>query len=239
MKTKQLTRMAAGALALAAVIALGVATAAAQGHTGHTGQQQPQTGQMQSGDMPYDLMFIDMMVMHHQQGIEMARLAGEKGQDARVKALAAKIIADQEKDTAELRGHREHWYAGRPQMDHAQMMSHMQGMSGHQGMQTDMQGDMEKLRAAEGREFDRLFLDMMTMHHQMAIGMSKDAAAKAEHAEIKAIARKTITKQQAEIAEMGRIKTALGGVKGAARKPAPKKKPAAKKPAGHAGHGSH
>ena len=184
MKTKQLTRLAAGALTFASVLVLGVAAAAAQGHAGHAGQQQAgHTGHAQMSDMPYDLHFIDMMIMHHGQGIEMSRLAEERGQHARVKALAAKVIADQEKDIAELRGHREHWYAGRPQMDHSQMMSGMQGMSGHQGMQMDMGGDMAKLRAAVGREFDRMFLDMMTMHHQMAIKMSKDAVAKAEHAE--------------------------------------------------------
>jgi hypothetical protein len=105
---------------------------------------------------------------------------------------------------------------------------------------------MRKLQAAEGRAFDRLFLDTMTHHHQMAVDMSKEASTKAEHKEIKDFARKTVAKQQGEIAEMNRINAALGGGKPAAKtaavarkKPAPKKKPAAKKPAAHTGHGSH
>lgn len=221
--------MRVNVLMLAAVIAVGVYAAQtqvrAQDHAGHTGQAQ-------KGDMPYDLHFIDMMVMHHQQGIEMSRLAQEKGQSARVKAFAAKTAADQEKDTVELRGHREHWYAGRPEMDHSQMMSGMQGMAGHGGMQMDMQGDMEKLRAAEGRAFDRLFLDTMTMHHRMAIDMSKDATKKAEHAELKGFARKTAAKQTGEVVEMNRIKAGLGGG-GVPKKKTTKR---AAKPAGHAGH---
>lgn len=211
MKIGKTKRMRASAFILAAALAVGVyatqTQVRAQGHAGHT------MGQTQTGDMPYDLHFIDMMIMHHEQGIEMARLAGERGQSTRVKALAARIVADQQKDSGELRGHREHWYAGRPQMDHSQMMGHMgQMMPGHGNMKMDPEQDMAKLRAAEGRAFDRLFLDTMTMHHRMAIDMSKDAQRKAEHAEIKSFARKTATKQQGEIAEINRIKAGLGGV---------------------------
>lgn len=42
----------------------------------------------------------------------------------------------------------------------------------------------------------------MIHHHQMALGMAKEAATKAEHPEIKEMARKTVVKQTAEIAEM-------------------------------------
>jgi uncharacterized protein (DUF305 family) len=242
MRTKGFRRT----LAAAVFVALSVATAAAQDHTGHTGQQQPgHTGHGQMGDMPYDLHFIDMTIMHHEHGVEMARLAEEKASDARVKAFAKKTADDQQRDIATLRGHRQHWYSDKPEMSHEQMMSHMQamqghgqmkGMAGHGDMMAQMQQHMDKLRAAEGRAFDLLFLDTMTGHHKMAVEMSKEAVTRAEHAEIKDFARKVVAKQQGEIAEMGRIKASLGGGrKTAARKPAPKKKPAAK-PAAHAGH---
>jgi uncharacterized protein (DUF305 family) len=245
MKRSLLNVARACALVTTLVLAGGYAAAArAQGHTGHTGQQQQQpqtghTGHGQMADMPFDLHYIDMTIMHHEQGVEMARLAQEKGQNARVKAFAKKTADDQQRDIGELRGHRQHWYSDRPQMDHAQMMAHMEQMSGgkdkakHQDMMKHMQEDMEKLRAAEGSAFDRLFLDQMTHHHQMAVDMSKEAVAKAEHKEIKDFARKAIAKQQGEIAEMKRIKAALGGT---ARKTAAKaRRPAAKKPA-HTGH---
>ena len=236
-------------IAAAALIALTAVTAAAQAHTGHTGQtgQQQQaghTGQGQAGAMPYDLHYIDMTIMHHQQGVEMARLAEQKGQNARVRAFAKKTADDQQRDIAELRGHRQHRYSDRPEMDHSQMMAHMEHMSAKdkkmmQDMMRHSQEDMQKLQAAEGAAFDRLFLDTMTRHHRMAVDMSRDAVAKAEHREIKDFARKTITKQQAEITEMGRIRAAVGGgratTRAAARKPAPKKK-AAPKPAAHTGH---
>ena len=243
MKRSLLNGARAGALVTAVVLAGGFAASAqAQGHTGHTGQPPPQqqtghTGHGQMSDMPYDLHYIDMTIMHHEQGIEMARLAEEKGQSARVKAFAGKTAGDQQKDIEELRGHREHWYAGRPQMDHAQMMEHMKSMPMHKGMKMDPEADMAKLRAAEGREFDRLFLDTMTMHHRMAIMMSKEAQQKAEHAELKEFARKAVAKQTAETAEMKRIKASLGGA--TARKPAAKPKKPAPKKATHSGHTNH
>jgi uncharacterized protein (DUF305 family) len=233
---------AARPLALGLVVALSVGLSAAAGraqdHTGHSAQSQ-------SGEMPYDLHYIDMTLTHHEQGVEMARLAEQKAQNAQVRAFARKTAADQERDTKELQRYRDTWYAGRPPANHAQMMAHAQSMSGHQGMQMDHGADMEKLRSASGAAFDRLFLDTMTHHHRMAVDMSKDAATNAAHAELKTFARRVAAKQEAEIAEMNKLKAAFSMK--AARKPAPKRaaKPAArtKRPAakstGHSGHTGH
>jgi uncharacterized protein (DUF305 family) len=228
---------AARSAALAAAVALTVgalaAGAKAQDHSGHAAGGQ-------AGEMPFDLHYIDMTLMHHEHGVEMARLAEEKGRSAQVKAFARKTAADQQKETKELQRYRDTWYAGRPQMDHAQMTAHMRNMPGHGKMKMDPEADTAKLRAATGAAFDRLFLDTMTRHHQMAIEMSKEAATKAEHAELKSFARRVVTKQQAEGAEMKRIRSSLGGA--AARKPASKpaarKRTTTKKPAQatHSGH---
>ncbi len=43
-----------------------------------------------------DLEYIDLMIMHHRDGIEMARLAETKAETAEVKELAARVIADQD-----------------------------------------------------------------------------------------------------------------------------------------------
>jgi len=181
--------------------------------------QNPGSSQMSS--MPYDLHFIDMMIMHHRQGTAMGRTAERKGSTPALRAFAKKTADEQEKELMELKKHRDHWYAGAPEMDHSQMMAQMHqkpGMSSHANM--DMQGDIAKLQAATGKAFDRLFLDMMIPHHQMAIDMSKEAVTKAEHAEIKEMARVGMLKQQKEIAEMKRLK---GGVVAKA-KPKPKAK---------------
>ena len=193
MKLDQSRLTAKATAALVAVLLFGVFTT-----NGLRGVAQ------QMGDMPYDLHFIDMMIMHHQEGIEMAQLAATKSANARIKAFAEKTGAEQQKDIDELQGHRNHWYAGKPPMDHAMMESMMQSM--HPGMKMDMEDTRRKLRAAEGPAFDRLFLDTMIHHHMMAIDMAKEATTKAEHPELKEFARQAIVKQQSELAEMNKLK---------------------------------
>jgi len=219
-------------MVLALILGVSV-TGAVSGTQTH---EQNQTGS-QMGHIPYDLHFIDMMVMHHRQGTAMARLAERKGSTTALKAFAKKTADDQEKELLELKKHRDHWYAGAPEMDHSQMMAQMPGMSGHgsmkMDMKMDMQGDIAKLQAATGKQFDRLFLDMMIPHHQMAIDMSKEAVMKAEHAEIKEMARLTALKQQGEIAEMNRLK---GGGMGKTAKAKTKTKPKPKPKTTHTMH---
>lgn len=215
MKRNGSNLLAVSALSLAMMLGFGILNSA-------------RVAAQQMGDMPYDLHFIDMMIMHHQEGIEMAQLAQNKAQNAKVRAFAAKTAADQQKDIDELQGHRNHWYAGKPMMDQAMMHSMMQSM--HPDMKMDMEDTRRKLVAAEGAAFDRLFLENMIHHHQMALGMAKEAITKAEHVELKQFARKTVTKQQSEIAEMNR----LNGVRSSTSKA--RTKPKAKtttKPAAH------
>ena len=82
-------------------------------------------GSSQMSNMPYDLHFIDMMAMHHRQGIAMGRVAERKGTTPALRAFAKKTADEQEKELLELKKHRDHWYAGAPEMDHSQMMAQM------------------------------------------------------------------------------------------------------------------
>ena len=179
----------------------------------------------QMSDMPYDLHFIDMMIMHYQEGIEMAELAQSKAQNAKVKAFATKAAADQKQDIEELQGHRNHWYAGKPIMDHSMRESMMQQM--HPDMKMDMEDTRRKLRATNGAAFDRLFLDTMIHHYVMGVDMAKEAVSKGEHAEIKEFAQQSVTKQTAGIDEMNKLSSApKSGSKARPKaKPTPKTTP--------------
>lgn len=151
---------------------------------------------------PYDLQFIDTMTAHHQGAVDMSRPAEGKAQHAELKAFAAKIVADQQKEIAQMKTWRDGWYAGQP----AAMNMEMTGMS------DSMKGmDMNGLNAASGNEFDLMFLDMMTPHHVGAVEMAKEALTKAEHTEIKTLARQIIAAQETEIAQMNKWKAAWGG----------------------------
>lgn len=214
MKFNRSTLFAISALTLAMFLGIGVSTSA--------GRRVPATSweaMEQMGDMPYDLHFIDMMIMHHQDGIELAQLAQTKTQNARVKVFAQKTEGMQAKDLQDLQSLRKNWYSGKPLMDTAMMNSMMQSM--HPGMMS-MDETRRKLRAAEGAAFDRMFLETMIKHHQMAVDMSQDAATTAEHPELRQLARKGLALQQTEIAEM---KTMMGGRTTTPAKPKAKAKP--------------
>jgi uncharacterized protein (DUF305 family) len=149
-----------------------------------------------AASQPYDLQFLDTMTHHHQGAIDMAETAAKKTQNQELKAFAQKIIADQKKEIGQMKDWREKWYAGKP----AAMNMEMPGMG--DGMKMMMGDGMKKFEAATGKEFDLMFLDMMTPHHQGATTMAKEALTKAEHPEIKTLANQIIKAQDAEIKQM-------------------------------------
>jgi uncharacterized protein (DUF305 family) len=68
------------------------------------------------------------------------------------------------------------------------------------GMMTD--DEMAELEAAEGDEFDRLFLEHMIEHHEGAIVMSQQVLEDGEDPEVAGLAQAVIAAQEAEIEQM-------------------------------------
>ena len=118
---------------------------------------------------PYDLQFIDTMTAHHQAAIDMAKMVDGKTQNAELKKFAGQIIADQGKEIAQMKEWRDKWYAGKPAAKNMEMSGMMDSMK-------MMMGDgMKKMEMASGKDFDLMFLEMMTPHHAGAITMAKEA----------------------------------------------------------------
>lgn len=141
---------------------------------------------------PFDLQFLDTMIAHHQGAVEMAKPAQAKAQRAEVKTLAKNIIADQEKEIAQMRRWREEWFSGKPavNMEMAGMKDSMKGM------------DMKKLESSAGNDFDLEFVTQMIPHHEGAIVIAKEALQKSQKDEIKTLANAIIKAQEAEIKQM-------------------------------------
>ena len=152
-----------------------------------------------AANAPYDLQFLDTMIEHHQDAVDMAKPIVEKTNNAELKAFAAKIIADQNREISQMKDWRKKWFAGKPAAMNAEMPGMMDSMRGM---------NMKKMEAGGGKQLDLRFLDMMTKHHQGAITMSNGALDKAEHEEIKTLANQIIKAQEAEIKRMQDWKTA-------------------------------
>jgi uncharacterized protein (DUF305 family) len=156
-------------------------------------------GPMMDGDLNMsDVMFVQMMIPHHEQAVEMAELAPGAGASPEVQELAAAIAAAQGPEITQMEAMLDRWGVG-------QMMDH----SGHQmaGMVSD--ADMDRLRATSGASFDRLFLELMIAHHEGAIDMAQDPLANGEDPELRTLLEAIVEAQTAEIAQMQQMLAAM------------------------------
>jgi uncharacterized protein (DUF305 family) len=62
------------------------------------------------GAKPFDRMFIDMMIPHHQGAIRMARAELAEGENRRLRKIARAIVRDQKKEIRTMNKWREAWY---------------------------------------------------------------------------------------------------------------------------------
>ncbi|MER7408253.1 DUF305 domain-containing protein [Streptomyces sp. NPDC000070] len=154
-----------------------------------------------------DVMFAQMMIPHHEQALEMSKLADGRASDAEIKTLAEEIEKAQDPEIQTMKSWLKAW--GKPEsagesmpgMDHGSGgMDHGSGMS---GMMSDE--DMKKLEAAKGTEFDRMFAQMMIEHHKGAITMAEDEQKKGRNATAKKLAADVVKTQSAEVEKFEKI----------------------------------
>jgi uncharacterized protein (DUF305 family) len=144
-----------------------------------------------------DVMFVQMMIPHHEQAIEMSEIILAKdGVDPEVAALAEQIRAAQDPEIVLMKQWLDDW--GLPSMSG---MGHG-GMDhgGMDGMMSDAQ--MAELRSSIGSEGSSLFLELMIEHHEGAVDMADDVIDGGRNADVRELAEQIITSQTAEIETM-------------------------------------
>ena len=155
---------------------------------------------------PKDVEFMQGMIMHHAQAVEMTALIESHTENKDLRLLGARISHSQSdemnfmKRWLEARGEPEQ--PPMPGMSGMDMPGH--DMSGHHmlmpGMLTPKQ--MDALRKAKGAKFDQLFLSGMIQHHNGALMMVKDlfeTAGAGQDAELFNFATDVDSGQRAEI----------------------------------------
>ncbi|WP_251059540.1 MULTISPECIES: DUF305 domain-containing protein [unclassified Streptomyces] len=140
-----------------------------------------------------DQAYVQHMTEHHRQALAMTALAPTRASSAGVKGLAERIAAAQQPEI----GAMEKWLArypapgGGPAVhDHAAMP----------GMATQQQ--LEELADAEGADFDRLFLKLMTAHHEGALKMAGEVLTGGNNVAVEEMANEVVATQTAEIHRM-------------------------------------
>lgn len=135
-------------------------------------------------------MFIENMVPHHDDAIEMAELASTRAEHPELKALAADIHRTQTAENARMRAWYREWFGTDLPEDGSG------GMGGMMGGRVDM----ERLETAE--EFDKAFIEEMIPHHRMAIMMARMAGGRSRRPEFRAFTSAIVRTQSREIEQM-------------------------------------
>lgn len=146
-----------------------------------------------------DAMFIEQMIPHHDDAIEMAELALTRAEHPEIKQLAADIKRTQTAENAQMRTWYQEWFGadvadvgGSSRMMGGGMMGG--GMMGSDG------SDMADLEAAE--PFDKAFIEAMIPHHQTAIMMSRMAGGASDRPEMRGLTSSIVEAQSTEIDKM-------------------------------------
>ncbi|MFC3502256.1 DUF305 domain-containing protein [Micromonospora krabiensis] len=148
-----------------------------------------------TGAVPHnymDVWFVRMMIPHHAQALQMAELAPDRAADPDIRAIAARIRASQGPEMGFMRG----WLQNRNLP--AEVEGHDHGTM--RGMQTPEA--LARLAAARGADFDRLFVQMMTAHHQGAIELATDLLTVGADQTLNEFANSVATEQTVEIGRM-------------------------------------
>jgi uncharacterized protein (DUF305 family) len=153
-----------------------------------------------------DVNFVQSMVVHHAQALEMGRLARTRAEDPKVRAMAERITDSQGAEilnmSSWLKRHRLYVPSRQDLEMHMQHMEH--GMMRMPGMVAPAQ--MDALEAARGARFDATFLRLMIGHHEGALEMASDVGNDGRAIVVGELAAEVSSGQQAEI---GRMRTLL------------------------------
>ena len=137
-----------------------------------------------------DIMFLQMMIPHHQQAVDISNLALKTSKDSELLALAKTIRDAQSAEIIQMKMWLKEAGAG-TDMGHS--------MDGMGGMLDD--AELSALSAATGKNFDTLWLKGMIGHHDGAIHMTT-MINDAQNTEIKTFGENVVKDQSAQIKQM-------------------------------------
>lgn len=143
-----------------------------------------------------DVEFARNMIPHHEQAIDMAKLAQARATAPALKAMAERIRGAQDPEIQRMSRWLEDWNESRS----ATGMESGHGTHSMPGMMSAT--EMSDLEKANGEAFDQMFLAMMIRHHGGAIEMARAEQRHGKNTAAKQLARSIEADQTAEIAEM-------------------------------------
>ncbi|OEJ27148.1 DUF305 domain-containing protein [Streptomyces agglomeratus] len=213
------------AVVLALLFAAGAVTVAA-GNGNEDGGRGGSPASRTPAEDSADAGFARDMSVHHQQAVEMSFIVRDRTKNEEVRRLAYDIANTQANQRGMMLGWLDLW--GLPKVSAGEPMAWMTkpgsdgGHGGHgshgthevrdgslmPGMAT--RTDLAKLRAADGRQAEILYLRLMTAHHKGGVTMAQGCADRCEVAVERSLAQGMVDAQESEIALMADLLKARG-----------------------------
>lgn len=144
-------------------------------------------------DNDADLTFLQGMIPHHEEAVDMARLVPDRTDRPELNQLAENVISSQQ---AEIDQMEQMLTEAGAERDDAGNGGHgdMPGMMGAE--------ELERLASLDGIDFDLAFIDMMIAHHEGAITSAEQVIDGGANPQARQLAEGVVAEQEAEIAQM-------------------------------------
>jgi uncharacterized protein (DUF305 family) len=146
-----------------------------------------------------DVLFLQMMVTHHEQGLEMAGLAADRAEREQVRTLAAAVKATEAEELKLIRSWLGTW--SKPATSEAAARTHLH----HGAAPATGAKEINALRKAKGSGFEPAFLNLFIGHQGSAVEMARTEQSKGASPDAKAFAGRVVESRTAEIRQMLRL----------------------------------
>lgn len=163
-----------------------------------------------------DVDFATDMIQHHAQALVMVDLSLGRELDPEMVELTDQIRAAQAPEIEQMVGWLNDWDKPVPETsrDHANAHADDHGGGDDHGddstMDADMPGmqsgeELDALEAAQGQEFQTMWLSMMIEHHEGAVEMAEEVLDEGQNGEVRKLAEGIVETQTTEIETMQQL----------------------------------
>jgi len=146
-----------------------------------------------------DVMFLQMMLAHHEPAAALLELGKRKATRADVRGLAGELAAAQEAETRTITGWLEGW--AEPLVSTAHADAH----AAHGGLPALGDKELAELGRMGSAEFDTAFLNLLIGHQHGAVELSRMESASGQNPQVKDLAKRTDETTRAQIQQLLRM----------------------------------
>jgi uncharacterized protein (DUF305 family) len=138
-----------------------------------------------------DVLFVQLLIPHHREGVEIAGLGAAKAANPDVRVLAGAIVATQQDEATRMAGWLQAW----------QQPAASAASAASAAPQTPAK-QIAALGKATGKDFDREFLTLLIAHQNEAIELAKTESQGGRNLNALTFAKQIQQSREAEIKEM-------------------------------------